>query len=73
MTINTQYILKTNPELLNYLRYHSYWYKILTRNPYEIENLKREYKDYKRQERFNKITKTLENLELLENIISLKK
>ncbi len=73
MTINTQYILKSDPHYIEYLRYNSYWYKILTRNPYKIQDFINEYKNYKRQEKLNKISKTLENLELLENIISLKK
>ena len=73
MDIRTQYILKSNPEYIEYIRYNSYWYKILTRDPESITLLVKEYKEFKRQERLNKITKTLEQIELLENIISIKK
>ena len=73
MDIRTQYILKTNNELIGYIRYHSYWYKTLTRDPNSIDMLIKEYKNYKKQERINKITKTLEQIEMLENIISINK
>ena len=73
MDIRVQYILKTNPHYIEYIRYNSYWYKYLTRDPSSIDLLTKEYKNYKRQERINKINKTLEQIELLENIISINK
>ena len=40
--------IKNNPMLYMYLKYHSYWYKELLRNPSAIremiEEMKREYK-----------------------------
>ena len=73
MNINIQYILKNNPHYVEYIRYNSYWYKILTRDPNSINTLIKEYKEFKRKERINKITQTLEQIEMLENIISIKK
>lgn len=73
MDINTQYVLRNNPHYIEYIRYNSYWYKNLTRDPSSIELLIKEYKEYKRRERINKITNTLEQIELLENIISMNK
>lgn len=40
--------IKQNPMLYHYLKYHSYWYKVLMRNPTMlkdmIEDMKEEYK-----------------------------
>ena len=40
--------IRTNPNLDNYIKYHSYWYKELFRNPSSIskmdEEMKKEYK-----------------------------
>jgi len=40
--------VKQNPMLYHYLKYHSYWYKILMRNPIMIKDMindmKEEYK-----------------------------
>ena len=73
MDIKTQYILKNNPHYIEYIRYNSYWYKLLTRDPNSINLLIKEYKEYKRQERINRITKTLEQIEMIENIIAINK
>lgn len=73
MTINVQFELRNNPSYLNYIRYNSYWYKILTRDPNSIELLKKEYKEFIRKQKLNKFASTLEYIEMLENIISLKK
>ena len=48
MNLNTQFKIKNNPLLQRYIREHSYWYKILNRNPNLIskmeEEMKKEYK-----------------------------
>ena len=36
--------IRANPNLNNYLKYHSYWYKELIRNPNSIYNLEQEMK-----------------------------
>lgn len=40
--------IRSNPNLNNYIKYHSYWYKFLIRNPNSIlkmeEEMKKEYK-----------------------------
>ena len=40
--------IRSNPNLYNYLKYNSYWYKNLIRNPDSIsqleDNMKKEYK-----------------------------
>lgn len=48
MNLETQFKIKNNPMLQRYIRKHSYWYKILNRNPSAInkmtEEMKKEYK-----------------------------
>ena len=48
MNLETQFKIKNNPMLQRYIREHSYWYKILNRNPSSInkmtEDMKKEYK-----------------------------
>ena len=40
--------IKKNPMLYHYLKYHSYWYKILLRNPLLLNDLINDMKeDYK--------------------------
>lgn len=40
--------IKQNPMLYHYLKYHSYWYKILLRNPVMLNDLINDMKeDYK--------------------------
>ena len=41
-------LIRSNPPLNHYLRYHSYWYKSLIRNPSSIKFLEQEMKkEYK--------------------------
>ena len=44
MNLETQFKLKNNPMLQRYIREHSYWYKILNRNPNAISKMKDEMK-----------------------------
>lgn len=48
MKLETIVKIKNNPMLQRYIREHSYWYKILNRNPDAInkmiEDMKKEYK-----------------------------
>ena len=48
MKFNLVYALRNNPPLYHYLKYNSYWYKELYRNPSSIERLESEMKkEYK--------------------------
>lgn len=48
MQLNLIYTLRNNPPLYHYLKYHSYWYKELYRNPSSIKRLESEMKkEYK--------------------------
>lgn len=48
MKLEVVHTLRNNPPLYHYLKYHSYWYKELNRNPNSIKELeqimKKEYK-----------------------------
>ena len=44
MKLDTLYKIKQNPNLYQYLKYHSYWYKILNRNPRWIKEMEEEMK-----------------------------
>lgn len=48
MKLETQFKIKNDPMLQKYLREHSYWYKILNRNPSSInkmiDEMKKEYR-----------------------------
>lgn len=70
MLLDTQFKLKDNPYYVNYLRYNSYWYKTLTRNPNEFNKFKEEYKSYEQEIKISKITKTLDYLEMFGTIMS---
>ena len=39
MNIKTQLIIKSNPNIYQYLRENSYWYKYLNRNPNVMKEL----------------------------------
>ena len=48
MELNIIRLLRSNPILYQYLKYHSYWYKELVRNPEIINELEKEMKkEYK--------------------------
>lgn len=58
MKYNLIYTLKSNPLLYNYLKYNSYWYKELIRNPSSIKQLEAEMKkEYKltTEDKINKL------------------
>ncbi|HPF83583.1 MAG TPA: YlbE-like family protein [Bacilli bacterium] len=70
MTISVQLELKNNPFYVEYIRNNSYWYKILTRNPNSILDLKKEIKDFQHKQKINKFTSTLEYIEMLQAVMS---
>ena len=73
MDLELQFKLKQNPLYIKYLREHSYWYKILIRDPNmfkEFENsLKEEYK-MRPQDKIENIFNTIDIVSnLLKNMI----
>lgn len=61
--------LEKDAKLHQYLKDHSYWYRLLNRNKNNFENLKKEFKNYKRENNFNKINNAVDNIELVSNIM----
>ena len=70
MFLDIQFSLRNNPSYIKYLRYNSYWYKILLRNPSEFKNFKNTYKKFEQEEKIYKLSKTLDYLEMLSSIMS---
>lgn len=62
MRLDIVHAVRSNPPLQHYLKYHSYWYKELNRNPSSIKELEREMKkEYKltAEDKINKINERI--------------
>ena len=70
MEIGLQFKIKENPNYLKYLRSHSYWYKLLNRNPSNFKTFEEEVKKEYKLTRADKISKTLDTIEMMEKIVS---
>ena len=72
MNLQTQFTIKNNYLLQRYIREHSYWYKILNRNPellYKMnENMKKEYK-LTTADRINNISEKLTLIQTFMNMM----
>lgn len=67
MLLNIQFELKNN-DLLTYLHYNSFWYKILTREPNKINELKKEIKEFQKQQKIERISSLLHYVELMQTV-----
>ncbi len=70
MILDLQFKIKNNPKYLQYLREHSYWYKILNRNPLMFEKFVDKVKEDYKLRTSDRITKALSTIEMFQNIIS---
>ncbi len=70
MTLDIQFKIKNNPLYKRYLREHSYWYKILTRNPSDFIKFEEEVKDFYKLRPVHRIGKMLETIELVQSFMS---
>ena len=70
MTLDIQFKLKSNPNYLKFLREHSYWYKILNREPYRFKDFEDAVKEEYKMRTSDKISRALSTIELFQNIIS---
>lgn len=70
MILDLQFKIKNNPRYIEYLREHSYWYKILNRNPYSFNRFEDEVKTFYKLRASDRITKMLNNIEMFQNIVS---
>lgn len=65
--------IKKNPNIYNYLRENSYWYKSLNRNPESISLLLKEMKDKNRLTTSAKITDIGKKIEMVSTLIDILK
>lgn len=70
MILQVQFELKKNPYYIAYLRKHSYWYKILNRNPEQISEFIKDFKEYNRLEKKAKLSQTIQYIEMFSTIMS---
>lgn len=72
MNLQTQFTIKNNYLLQRYIREHSYWYKILNRNPEFLskmeEDMRKEYK-LTAADKINDISEKLTLIQTFMNMI----
>ena len=70
MILDLQFKIKNNTKYLQYLREHSYWYKILNRNPLMFRAFEEKVKEDYRLRASDRITKALSTIEMVQNIFT---
>ena len=70
MILPIQFKIKENPYYLKYLRSHSYWYKLLNRNPNNFRLFEEEVKKEYRLTKADRLENFFNNFEMLEKILS---
>ena len=70
MTLELQFRIKNNPNFQKYLRTHSYWYKMLNRNPESIKQFEEEVKDVYKLRPADKVNQILNTVEVLQTLMS---
>lgn len=70
MEYNIKIELDKNPYYRSYLRSNSYWYKILTRNPSAIEDLKKKAKEQYKLRTSDKINDVIEKIDMISKLIN---
>ena len=70
MTLDIQFKLKSNPLYKQYLRQHSSWYRLFTRNPNLYKNFEEEVKDFYKLRPSDRINQMLDTIELLQTFMT---
>ena len=70
MTLDIQFKLKSNKMYLDYLHTHSYWYKILNRNPDSFNSFVDKVKEEYHLRPIDRINKTIDAIDMVSTIIS---
>lgn len=73
MRLDLVQVLRNNPPLYHYLKYHSYWYKELIRNPNSIKILEQEMKKEYKLTTEDKISKINDRISLLASFLDVLK
>lgn len=63
--------IKSDKKMYEYLLHHSYWYRLLNRNPDNYTSFQKEYKKFNRENNMNKINDAIDNAELISNVIKI--
>lgn len=70
MPLDLVYLIRSNPPLNHYLKYHSYWYKELIRNPSSFKILEQEMKKEYKLTTEDKINKINERVNIIASFLS---
>ena len=73
MLLDIQFKLKSNPNLLRYLRENSHWYKRLNREPESFNLFNEEMKEKYKIRTSDKINNVLEQIKLVQSFMSVLK
>lgn len=69
MFIETQMLIRNNPNLYRYLRENSYWYKYLNRSPAYLKEVEQEMKSRYKLRAEDKMEKIRDRLDMVTSII----
>jgi hypothetical protein len=70
MRLDLQFKIRSNPDYQRYLRSHSYWYKILNRNPNIFKSFEDELKQQYKLRKIDRLGRTLETVEMLTSLMA---
>ena len=70
MSLDIQFNLRSDPNKLIFLHNHSYWYKLLTRNPNLLTEFLKEYKKNNHLEHTDRFMKAINTIEILQNVLA---
>jgi hypothetical protein len=73
MVLDIQFKLKSNPNLLRYIRENSHWYKKLNREPESYSILTEEMKEKYKIRPSDKINNILEQIKLVQSLMGVMK
>ena len=62
--------LKKDQKMWELLKYNSYWYKELNRNPLSLKNYKEDMKNKYRLRTTDKISDAIDNIDLISNVLN---
>ena len=71
MDMRVKILLDSNPMYKEYIRYNSYWYKILNRNPNLINEFIKEVKEKNKLTAIDKINDAIEKMDMLSKFINI--
>lgn len=69
MDTKTKLIIDSNNNYIKYLRYNSYWYKILIRNPEKINDFIKEVKEKYKLRTTDKIENVLDKMNMVSKFL----